>query len=70
MKIIQKPSKTAYSKFKHAILKNLSAPFHLMLGSFSKLPTRHISTFDDAWMDVGQLIRSSAENYRGFDVRK
>lgn len=70
MKQSKKSSQTTHSVFKQAFLTGLTAPSLLISGVFSGLPVRHISTLDDAWSDVGHLIRSNAETYRLSNVRK
>jgi hypothetical protein len=70
MKQSKKSSQCAHSTFKQGFLTALASPILFISGAFSRLPVRHISTVDDAWADVGQIMRSSAENYRRRDERK
>ena len=50
--------------FKIGFVTGLAAPALLFAGRFETLPPRRIASISEAWRDVGQLLRKSAEQYK------
>lgn len=46
------------------MLTGLAAPSLLISGDLEVLRPRKISTMNDAWQNVGRIIRGSAEQYK------